>query len=106
MALLIAGIVAGGAAIGSLLTYAGTKFFSDAPTKEHVQTVIKNEIAAQVVADTHHENFQNNVLTILIGAVASAGILIVLRYAAIGIMAARRNQNNENNNRAAQILDP
>lgn len=98
MALLIAGLVAAGAGIGSLVTYAGTKFFSDSPSKDHVQTIVKNEIAAHVVDDSNHEIFQNNIITILIGAVVFAGVLFIIRYAVIGFKAARRNRNENNNN--------
>lgn len=98
MALLIAGLIAAGAAVGSLMTYSGTKIFSDSPTTSHVQTIVKNEIAAHVDADDDHETFQNNIITILIGAVSFVLVLVILYFAIIGIKAVRRNRNNTNNN--------
>lgn len=98
MALFIAGIIAVGAGLGSLVTYAGTKFFADTPSTSHVQTLVQNQIAAHIDADNSHEAFQNNIMTTIIGAVVFAGTLCVLRYAVIGIREARRNNNNNNNN--------
>lgn len=41
MAFLIAGIIAAGAGVGSLLTYAGVEKFCDSTSTNHVQTVRK-----------------------------------------------------------------
>lgn len=98
MALIIGGFLAAAAAVGGLVTYSGVKFFESSPSTAHVQTIVKNEIAAHVEADNSHETFQNNIITILIGAVAFAFVLGILRYAIIGIKAVRRNNNNNNNN--------
>lgn len=97
MALIIGGLIAAGAGIGALVTYAGTKIFADSPSTAHVQTIVSNQIAAHVDADNNHEVFQNNIITILLGAAAFAFALSVLRFAVIGIRAARRNKNNNNN---------
>lgn len=106
---IIAGILAAGAAIGSLLTYSGTKLFSDSPSTSHVQTIVKNEIAAHVDADNTHEAFQNNLIIIVIGVVALICILSILRYAVIGFRVAKRsrssNNNGENHNMNAINID-
>lgn len=107
MALLIAGIIAAGAGIGSLLTYSGVKFFADSPSKEHVQTVVKNEIAAHIDADGEHETFQNQLLIILVAIVAFAAVLFILHYVVIGVRTARqiRRENNNNVNMHAINID-
>lgn len=107
MATLIAGILAVGAGIGSLLTYAGVKFFEDTPTKDHVQTVVKNEIAAHIDADSEHELFQNQILQILVGAIAIFAILFIAHYTILGVRTARqiRRENNENHNMHAINID-
>lgn len=98
MALLIAGLVAAGVGLGSLITYSSTKIFGDSPTTSHVQTIVKNEIAAHVDNDDTHEAFQNNIIVILIGAVVFVVALGILRYAIIGLRVVRRNNNRNNNN--------
>lgn len=98
MALIVTGIIAVSAGIGSLLTYSGVKYFSDSPTTTHVQTIVQNQIAAHIDADNNHETFQNNIISLIIGAVAVAGVLMVVRYAVIGIRASRRNNDNNKSN--------
>lgn len=103
MALLIGGCIAVGAGIGALVTYAGSKFFADSPSTAHVQTIVKNQIAAHIDADNTHEVFQNNIITIILAAVALVGTLFVLRYAVIGIRAVRQQNNNNNNTEMHRI---
>lgn len=105
MALIIAGIIAAGAGVGSLLTYAGVKFFDDSPSKDHVQTVVKNEIAAHIDADSEHESIQNQLLLILFGAVVFAAALFIIRYTIIGVRTARQIRRENNNNNNAQAID-
>lgn len=107
MALIIGSILAVGAGVGSLLTYSGIKLFSDSPSKDHVQTIVKNEIAAHIDADSDHETFQNQIITILVGAVAIVALLLILYFAAIGFKTARRirRENNNNNNNNMNAID-
>lgn len=98
---IVAAILGASALIGGLCTYTGIKLFSDTPSTAHVNTIVKNEIAAHVEADNTHEGFQNNIISVFIAAVVFGIAIFVLRYAVAGIRAVRRynaNPNNNNNN--------
>lgn len=105
MALIVIGLGLGCAAIGGLLTYSGIHLFSDTSSTNHVHTIVANQISAHIDRDNQHESFQNSILIVIIGAVVAVGILFVLRYAAIGVMEARRGRKNNNNDNNGQILE-
>lgn len=104
----VAAVLGVTALIGGLCTYTGIKIFSDSPSKDHVTTIVKNEIAAHIDADNTHENFQNNILSVIVAAVVFGIAIYALRYVINGIRAIRRfnaNNNNENNNNNAINID-
>lgn len=100
----VAAVFGVGALIGGLLTYSGIKVFSDTPSTAHVNTIVKNEIAAHVEADNTHEVFQNNIISIIIAAVAFGAAVFAISKIVTGVRAVRRYNANRNiNNNAIEI---
>lgn len=99
---IVAAVLGVSALIGGLCTYTGVKIFSDAPSTAHVNTIVKNEIAAHIDADNTHESFQNNIITVAIAAVIFVFTFFAVRYAVKVCKSTRRDNTNNN---AVEIVD-